>query len=305
MQSLALHHHLRFPHDHVYIPASVVALSLAAAACYALAAVLQQRSAARQPRDLAMRAGLLIGLLRQPVWLLGNVADGGGYLFQFLALRRGSLALVEPLMVFGLLFALPAGAVFEHRRPSGREWYAGSVVVVGLIVFLAMSRPGPGAPRASALGWALLSMVVAGAVVGAALLGRGSARRRAVWLAAGAAVLFGYTAAVTEAAGHLLNHGVIHALASPAPYVLIAGGVVGTLLAQSAFQAGSLRLSLPTLTVVQPLVAIAIGQVLFGEHLATRGAAPLGEAAGLVLMVAGVFALAQSPAIADPEAVSA
>ena len=64
-------------------------------------------------------------------------------------------------------------------------------------------------------------------------------------------------------------------------------------LTQSAFGSGVLRLSLPTLTVVQPLVAIAIGLLLLGERIDSHGLAPLFEVLGLAAMVAGVFALAR------------
>jgi len=293
--AFASHHHVNL--RHVYRPAIVAALSLLAAACYAIASVLQQRSAARQPARLAMRAGLLIRLVRQPLWLVGNVADGLGYVFQFLALRRGSLALVETIMVSGLVFALLFGAGLDHRSLQRREWTSAAVVVTGLGLFLAVSRPGPGHPRASAEAWFALAAMTAVVAVVASVAARGSARRRAAWLAVGAGFVYGFTSAVTERTGHALNRGVLHVLTTWAPYTLIAAALIGMLLVQSSFNAGALRLSLPTLTVVQPLVAIAIGQIVFNEKIASSGPARAGEAAGLLLMVAGVFALAQSPAI--------
>src|SRR5580700_8959879 len=85
----AFHHHLGRG------LVSIVALSIASAASYGMAAVLQQHAAIREPAALSMRAGLLGRLVRRPRWLLGNALDGVGYLFQFLALRRGSLTLVD------------------------------------------------------------------------------------------------------------------------------------------------------------------------------------------------------------------
>jgi len=284
--------HLRF--RHVYRPATVVALSMLAAVCYAIATVLQQRSAVRQPGHLSMRAGLLLRLVRQPLWLLGNVADALGFVFQFLALRRGSLALVETLMVSGLVFALLFGAGLNHRSLRPEEWTSAAVVVAGLGLFLAVSRPGPGHPRASAEAWVALAAMTAVVAAAAAVLARGSARRRAVALAAGGGFVYGFASAVTERTGHALNRGVLHVLATWAPYTLIVAALIGMLLVQSAFNAGELRFSLPTLTVVQPLVAIAIGQIMFNEKIASSGLARVGETAGLLLMIAGVFALTQA-----------
>ena len=165
-----------------------------------------------------------------------------------------------------------------------------------------MARPGIAHPHVSAEAWIILSAVVA-AVCAATVLLRNrttSQNRAAVLLALGSGVAFGYAAALTAATGHLLNMGLLHVLTSWEPYALLVAGAVALILTQGAFHAGALRLSLPTLTVAQPLVAIAIG-LCFGEHINTQGLAPLFEILGLVLVVAGVFALAQTPAIAGLE----
>jgi len=283
--------------------APIVLLSLASAASYGLAAVLQHRAAIVTAPDLSMRAGLLLQLARRPLWLLGNALDGVGYLFQFLALRRGSLALVEPLLVLSLVFALPVAACLDHRRASSFEVVSTGVVVAGLAMFLAAARPGLGHPDASAEAWAVLTVVV---VVGCAMAGLGARlrtrQRAALLLGAGSGLAFGYVAALTERTGHLLDAGVVHTLASWVPYAMVVAAVAALLLTQNAFKAGDLRLSLPTLTVAQPLVAVAIGLGVFGEHIDVRGLAPLAEGLGLALITLGVFALGRSPVIATGSA---
>jgi drug/metabolite transporter (DMT)-like permease len=290
---------LSFMRHHVgHVLVAVTVLSLASAASYGLAAVLQHQAAVREHPDLSMRAGLLVRLVRRPMWLLGNALDAVGYLFQFLALRRGSLALVEPLLVLSLVFALPMAARLDHRRVSRSEVASSLAVATGLAVFLGVGRPGVGHPTASGATWAVLSASVA-ALCGATVLGarKGSHLRAALLLAVGSGVAFGYVAAVTERAGHLLDAGVMHMLASWTPYALVAGGVIALLFTQSAFHAGALRLSLPTLTIAQPLVAVAIGVGMFGEHIDAQGLAPIWEVFGLVLVILGVFVLAKSPMI--------
>src|SRR5579872_3216963 len=130
-----------------------VVLSLASAASYGLAAVLQHRAAVREAPDLSMRAGLLVRLAHRPIWLIGNALDGVGYLFQFLALRRGSLSLVEPLLVLSLVFALPVAAWLERRRVSALELVSTGLVAAGLALFLGVARPGLGHPDASGQAW--------------------------------------------------------------------------------------------------------------------------------------------------------
>lgn len=277
---------------------SIVLFSLASAASYGIAAVLQHQATTREPPELSLRAGLLISLARRPLWLFGNVLDGVGYLFQFLALRRGSLTLVEPLLVLSLVFALPVSVWLEHRRASSDDIRSTVVIAAGLALFLGVARPGVGHPYASNAAWALLTAVIA-ASCGVMVVGArgGGSRRKAILLAAGSGTAFGYVAAVTARTGHLLNHGVIHTLTTWAPYALLGGGVAALLLTQSAFHAGALRWSLPTLTVAQPLVAVAIGLGFFGEHINSGGLATVFEVLGLVLVTVGVFLLARSPLI--------
>jgi len=282
---------------------SIILLSIASAAAYGLAAVLQQHAAIRQPPELSVRVGLLVGLARRPLWLIGNLLDGVGYLFQFLALRRGSLVLVEPILVLSLVFALPVAAWLDHRHISASDIASTVVIMAGLALFLTVAHAGLGHPRASVEAWAVLTGVIV-AVCVALTVGaqRGSRRRAAVLFGAGSGTAFGYVAAVTERTGHLLNRGVLSTLSSWEPYALLAGGAVALLLTQSAFHAGALRLSLPTLTVAQPLVAVAIGLGLFGEHVNSHGSAPGFEGLGLAMVVFGVFALTRSPVIGmEPE----
>jgi hypothetical protein len=277
---------------------SIIVLSIASAASYGLAAVLQHHAAIGEPPEMSVRVGLLVRLARRPMWLVGNALDGVGYLFQFLALRRGALPLVEPLLVLSLVFALPVAAWLDHRRISRSDIASTVVIMAGLAVFLGVANPGLGRPHVSALAWTVLSVVTA-AGCGAMVLGarRGSRPLAAVLLGAGSGAAFGYVAALTERTGHILDGGVLHTLGTWEPYALLVGGVGALLLTQSAFHAGALRLSLPTLTVAQPLVAVAIGLGLFGERVASHGLAPLWEGLGLVMVVVGVFALTRSPVI--------
>ncbi len=274
---------------------SIVLLSLGSAACYGIAAVLQHRAAIREPQQSSMQAGLLVRLARRPMWLVGNALDGAGYVLQFLALRRGSLPLVEPLLVLSLVFALPVAAWLDHRRIGASELGSTGVIAAGLALFLGVARPGLGHPHASRLAWVILTVVITAICIALVLRARGgSPRRAAVLLAAGSGIAFGYVAALTESTGHLLGAGLLHTLSTWEPYALISGGAAALLMTQSAFNAGALRLSLPTLTVAQPLVAIAIGLAMFGENVDSRGLAPVLEVLGLVLVTVGVFALARS-----------
>ena len=272
--------------------------ALAASLLYALASVLQHRAAVAQPKDRSLRLGLLTRLARNPIWLLGIAFDGLAYGLQFVALGHGSLVLVQPLLVCGLLFALPLGAWLAGNRMTSRDWWGSAAVIVGLSAFLLTASPSRGHADVSDRDWLLLFLVAAVAMGALVLAARtAKSRQRAVFLSAAAATNYGVTAALTKTAAHLLTGGVAHLLDNWQPYVLLGAGVLGMLVAQSAFQAGDLDASLPTLTVVDPVVSILIGAFLFGEGVSSGLVKTPIELAGLVLMTVGVVALSQAEVV--------
>ena len=62
-------------------------------------------------------------------------------------------------------------------------------------------------------------------------------------------------------------------------YCLVATGAVGLLLMQSAFNAGPLHASLPTITAGEPVAGILLGIVVFGDQISLSPAQP-GHARG-------------------------
>lgn len=280
-------------YDTAYIPLVVIGLCLLGSFCYGLSSILEQREAAAAPPGTTMRIGLLTHLVQRPLWLLGNVAGLVGFVFQLLALRHGSLDLVQPVFVSGLVFALVGGAIADHRRLARREWLSMILVAVGLVVFLIVARPGRGHPNASTVGWIALTVgtiVSVGAVCLAAIRSR---HHGPLFLATGAGILFGVTAALAERTSHSLQFGLLNTLQQIPPYAMFVCAIAALILSQSAFQAAELRWSLPTLTIVEPLVAILIGQILYGEHVALGTTAVAGEVLGMAMMIAGIFGLSQ------------
>jgi drug/metabolite transporter (DMT)-like permease len=265
---------------------------------YAMASVLQHRAAVAQPLESSLRLGLLAALVRSRIWLLGIVFDGVAFVLQFVALGHGSLVLVQPLLVCGLLFALPLGAWLAHTRMTGRDWIGAAALVVGLSTFLVVASPGNGHGEVADRAWMLL-LLAAVLVIAVLLLvsRRRGSRQRAALLAAAAGVNYGVTAALTKAAAHLLSGGVVELVESWELYVLIGAGLFGMLLAQSAFQAGPLDASLPVLTVVDPLVSILIGAAVLGEGVRSGPLPTTLEVVGLLLVICGVLVLTRAEAV--------
>ncbi|MDA8357152.1 MAG: DMT family transporter [Actinomycetota bacterium] len=278
---------------------ATVVLALASAACYGLAAVLQHQAAGEQPPELSLRLGLVVQLVRHPRWLFGNVVDLAGFILQLLALRAGPLTVVEPILVTSLVFALPAAAWLARRRVVLGELAPAVAVAGGLALFLAVARPQPGHLHAPVIALVASSIAVAAFVTGTLAIARLVARSASgLLLAAGAGASFGYMAAAASLTWQEITHGAAHALGSWPPYAVAVSGIAGILLTQSAFSSGRLRLSLPMMTVVQPVVALTIGIVVFGEQITAHGAAPVWESLGLAIAMGAVFLLAR-PAVGD------
>lgn len=275
-----------------------VAAALAASLLYALASVFQQREAERQPSSSSLRLSLLARLAKRPRWLAGLVFDAGGYVCQWLALARGSLVVVQPLLVMSLLFALPVKARLVPYHMRGKDWSGALLATAGLAVFLVVAQPAQGRLSVPGASWLFLlsgTGVLAGTLVA---LGRGrSPRWKAVALGTAAGVLYGASAALTKDCAHVLLQGGTGALfGSWELYAMIVWGLSGMLLSQSAFQAGPLDASLPTLTATDPVVSVLVGALIFGEALRAGAVASTLEVVALFAVVAGIFLLAHTEA---------
>lgn len=278
---------------------SVVA-ALAAGCTFAIGSVLQQSAAREAPASVSMSWRLLVDLAHRRRWLLGIASDVGSFSLQALALAFGPLALVQPLLVTGILFAIPLAVRWRGRRLGLREWAGTIAVGAGLAAFLAAASPTDGVPQTSWDKWVLILIAVGGLmsvgiVIGGAL--SGALRASAYGLSAGAA--FGLLAALTKASTHLLSQGAGVFFTSWQPYGMAGVAVAGAIVQQSAFQAGPLPASVPMMDAVEPTVAVLIGVFAFSEHVTTSTGALAFEAVGILLVLAGIISLDRSPLVLE------
>ncbi|MGZ6950165.1 MAG: DMT family transporter, partial [Ilumatobacteraceae bacterium] len=261
---------------------------------------LQSHEASAVPTRRSMRLGLLATLATRPLWLIGLAGDIGGFVLQLVALSFGSLVVVQPLLTLNLVVALSVGARLARRRLKGWEWRAVVGVLAGLVVFYVAARPTTESEAvASARGWFTTSVVVGVAMVTLVVIGRGvGANGRAVMFGAAAGCAEAVMAVVSKAFGDRLGLGVAGTLASWEPYVVIVWGIVTLLFVQSAYQLDRSTLTLPVITVTEPVVSMVMGVGLFGEHFHSGVASGLLTVAGLGLVVRNLVVLARDPALA-------
>ena len=120
------------------------ALALTAAFLFALAAALQQKGALNLAGVSLANPMSLVRLVGQRMWLLGTVALLVGYVFQAAALDRGRLAIIQPLLVATIVFALPLGWLLTNQHVGLREVGGAAVIVVGLALFALYGDPAGG-----------------------------------------------------------------------------------------------------------------------------------------------------------------
>ena len=78
------------------------------------------------------------------------------------------------------------------------------------------------------------------------------------------------------------------------PCALLAAGILGTLLSQSAFRAGALSVSLPVIDTLEPISTVVIGAWVFGERLAASPGQLAAQLAGGAVAAAGMATLSRS-----------
>ena len=281
----------------------VVFFALCAAVSMAVGIVVRQRATMDLPAEHGVSTVMFTTLLRRPVWWAGTGAAVLGYVFQALALTTGSLILVQPLLMSALLFTLPLSARLGKRRVTRSEWLWAALLTVGLAVFVLLARPGPQDSPASlpvsAIAAGASAVVILGCVVAAVRIG---GWQRAALLAVAVGVLFGVVAVTTKIVMHVADErGLLALLATPAPYALIVLGVIATLLQQSAFHAGALQMTVPTMLVLEPVVAVLLGAVVLGEQLEAGRYEGIALAVAVVAMVAATVALGRGEGAYEEE----
>jgi len=269
----------------------------------AIGIVVRQRATMSVPTEHGVSSVMLTTLLRSPVWWLGTGAAVLGYVFQALALIKGSLILVQPILVSALLFTLPLSARLAGRRVTRGEWLWAGLLTVGLAVFVLLARPGPQESPATLPVAAIVAGVCAVIILGGvAVAVRVGGWQRAVLLAVSVGVLFGVVAVITKIVMHLADErGLLALLATPAPYALVVLGIFATLLQQSAFHAGALQTSVPTMLVLEPVVAVLLGALVLGEGLEAGRYEAIALTIALAAMTAATVALGRDEGAYEAE----
>ncbi|MGW1881461.1 DMT family transporter [Streptomyces sp. NPDC001970] len=274
-----------------------VLFALASALSNAFATVLQRREALKVPSAAGLRPGLMVDLLRRPLWLAGIAAVIAAGVCQALALNNGPIAVVQPLFVLELPLALIVASLLMRRRLPRSGWLAVTCVVVGLGVALAALAPAGNRTDVPMHRWlpALVGCATAIVVLSAVALRRPEGRARAAFLGAATAISYALTAALMKSATHTLDdQGVAAFFTTWQTYAFAVSGGTALFLLENALQGGPLVASQPALTLGDATVSLALGILLYEEHVRS-GWWLLPQLLGFALIALGVVALARVP----------
>jgi hypothetical protein len=273
--------------------------ALCAALASAIGNVIRQRSAQEVTDKPVVGHLALFGmLLRDKRWWLGGVGDISSYCFLALALDDGSVLLVMSLQVTALLFALPVYSRFARHPVTRQEWMWAVVLAVALAVVIAVGQPMGGLDRATGSTWLVVALVMGPPLV-LCLVGARIWRDRpvaAVLLAAVAGSLLAVFAVLMKGVVDIIEHDPGQLWHAPELYLWVFCGVAGMIYHQSAYRAGALTASLPTIIVAKPVVGGVLGVLVLEETVRADGTQWFVLAVAVVAVIVATVGLARGEA---------
>ncbi|MEU8714210.1 DMT family transporter [Streptomyces sp. NPDC048663] len=279
-----------------------VLLSFVSAVAYAGGAIVQEQVAVTSP-------GEQYAPLRRASWWGAMALNGLGGLLHVVALAYGPLSLVQPLGALTIVFALPMAALFVGRRAGSTAWRGAVMATVGLAGLLSLVGTSDSHTLDSA-GRTGVAVVTGGAIAALMAAGRAAHRHpavRSVLLAVASGIAFGMSSVFTKVVAIDWDGGVA---LSDLLWLAVIGvyAVAGVTISQAAYRGGGLAAPLATLTVVNPVLAAAVGITMFHEtfRYGTTGtllALACGVVAmgGLILLTTERIESTPHPADAAPE----
>ncbi|WP_107397802.1 DMT family transporter [Streptomyces acidiscabies] len=281
-----------------------VVLSLISAVAYAAGAIVQEQVALSSPSASPGQ----YAPLRRPAWWGAVALNGMGGVLHVVALAYGPLSLVQPLGALTIVFALPMAALIVKQRAGATAWRGALMATVGLAGLLALVGSSDSQSLTTPERIAVAT-ATAGAVAALMVAARAVHRHpavRAMLLATASGIAFGMSSVFTKTVAVDWSGGVT---AGDLPTLVLIGvlATAGMLLSQASYRGAGLAAPLSTLTVVNLVVAAAVGITMFGETFrygATGTALALGcgvvAAGGLILLTTERLAREHSQETAQP-----
>ncbi|MEB7447705.1 DMT family transporter [Arthrobacter koreensis] len=279
--------------------AVAIACALASAVFLAFGAQRQGSAVSADTGGLSLSSAGLGRLLRNPRWLFGLLLLGTGTALNVAALAMAPLTVVQPIGSLALVITTIVNSRDQGLRLNRVTVVSIVACVVGSMLFVLLAVGATRTeqvvePRQEIVIVLILAVVVAFFGLLNLLFGK---RLGAIAHILGAGILFGFVAVLTKTiAADLLDPNGRFLLNVPWYTIVgiaVAGGL-GAWFVQSAYSSGPPDLVIAGLTVIDPMVGIAIGIGVLNE-LRPDVPAVLGVAMGVcaVIAIVGVVALSR------------
>ncbi|MDJ0319757.1 DMT family transporter [Pseudarthrobacter sp. PS3-L1] len=276
-----------------------VLLAVLGAFCLAFGAQRQGSAVKADTGGLALNSTGLLRLLRNPRWVFGLFLLAIGMCMNAVALVSAPLTVVQPIGAIALVITTVVNAKDQGIKINRPTVVAITACVTGsaLFVLLAVTvtQENHRVDVESELTIVLLLAVVVG--IFGSLAAMFKHRMNAFVYILGAGILFGFVAVLTRIIGKQLldpNGAFLLNVQWYSIVAIVAAGVLGSWFVQSAYSGGPPDLVIAGLTVIDPIVGIAIGIIILDELKPdVHAVMAIGMAGAAVIAIVGVIVLSR------------
>ena len=283
------------PYQAIGIP-----IALLGAVFLSIGAQLQHRGVSKVDGTHAIgaKSGLSLGqlrlLIRRPSWVVGTLLLTLAIVIQLVSLGFAPLIVVQPLGVVAMVLTNVINSRVNGIAPDARVRGSIALAVLGIGIFVAFSavyafERALSEAQLLLIMWLLAAVIVV--VVAAFVIFR--QRLRAMFYIVAAGTLYGFVVTITKVLINRWQSNQVDAFMILCLAGLIVAALLGGYFVQTAYSVGSPDLVIAGLTVIDPLIAVAIAITVLGEADRFPPFALAGLAVGGALSVIGVVLLAR------------
>ena len=254
------------------IPLALVIMVISSV-LFASAATIQHLAVGREVDTSAenrhMELRQVLGLLRNPRWLLGLATAAVGATLHIGALMMAPVTVVQPVGILAVPWSVLLAAKIHNFRPSRAIWTAVAVTIVGIVAFtLISSRTAVSEVNLTTMGVIIGATVV---LLGGTALGLGGrfgkpAARCLLW-ASGGSFFYGLSSALIKGASQVV--GAERWWETPLVWIVAAILMIcylgGGWMIQQAYANGPAEIVVGSMTTTDPIVAVSFGLIVLGE----------------------------------------
>ncbi|MET0853313.1 MAG: DMT family transporter [Microterricola sp.] len=276
-----------------------IVLALIGAVFLSLGAQFQHRGVVKVERNTqyagsGLNVKQLMLLLARPSWVIGTLMLGFAVVLQLASLTQAPLMVVQPLGAVALVITAIVNARVSKVALNRKSIIAICMCVGGVGLFVtiaaltAVDKPVTDADLITIL--VILAVVLVAFVIAFITLRN---KFKALFYILGAGVLYGFVATLAKVIINRIQHQNFEWLTFLCLIALLAAAALGAYFVQNAYASGPPDLVIAGLTVVDPLVAVAIGIFVLDEASQAPLWAVISFAVAGVIAIWGVFALAK------------